>query len=307
TTNCATATVKITVVAPVIDAVPETTDSVNGSIGGKTTTSLITNDTLNGSSAIIGNQAGQVTLTGITVPTGLTLNADGTISVAAGTPIGNYEVEYRICEVNNTNNCDIAKSIIPVMGAVLVLIDDTASSVVSTNQPKTILNVLGNDTKNGQTIVATEVTISETVSDPTGNIKLNPDGTIVLKANTPAGTYELTYQVCELNTTNCATATVKITVVAPVIDAVPETTDSVNGSIGGKTTTSLITNDTLNGSSAIIGNQAGQVTLTGITVPTGLTLNADGTISVAAGTPIGNYEVEYRICEVTQQIVQQQQ
>lgn len=95
--------------------------------------------------------------------------------------------------------------------------DDSASSVVGTNQPQTVLNVLGNDTKNGQPIVSTEVSISETVSDPTGSIKLNPDGTIVLKENTPAGTYELTYQVCELNTTNCATATVTISVVAPTM------------------------------------------------------------------------------------------
>ncbi|WP_316634170.1 gliding motility-associated C-terminal domain-containing protein [uncultured Flavobacterium sp.] len=214
---CDSATIAVIVTAPVIDAVPETTAPVNGSIGGTTTISLITNDTLNGSSAVIGTQAGQVKLTGLAVPTGLTLNADGTITVAAGTPIGNYEVEYSICEINNPINCDTAKSIIPVTGAVLVLKDDSASSVVGTNQPKTVLNVLDNDTKNGQPIVSTAVSISETVADPTGNIKLNLDGTIVLKANTPAGTYELTYQVCELNTTNCSIATVKVTVVAPTM------------------------------------------------------------------------------------------
>ncbi|WP_337968506.1 tandem-95 repeat protein [uncultured Flavobacterium sp.] len=295
TTNCGTATVKITVVAPVIDAVSETTTPINGNIGG-TTISLITNDTLNGSSVVIGNQVGQVILTGINVPTGLTLNADGTVTVAPGTPKGDYQVKYRICEANDPNNCDTAISIIQVTGADLVLKDDTAGSVVSTNQPKTILNVLGNDTKNGQPIVSTDVTIKETVSDPTGNIKLNPDGTIVLKPNAPSGTYELTYQVCELNTTNCGTATVKITVVAPVIDAVSETTTPINGNIGG-TTISLITNDTLNGGSVVIGNQVGQVILTGINVPTGLTLNADGTVTVAPGTPKGDYQVEYRICE----------
>ncbi|PIF32796.1 gliding motility-associated-like protein [Flavobacterium sp. 9] len=295
TTNCGTATVKITVVAPVIDAVSETTTPINGSIGG-TTISLITNDTLNGGSVVIGNQVGQVILTGINVPTGLTLNADGTVTVAPGTPKGDYQVEYRICEANDPNNCDTAISIIAVTGADLILKDDSAGSVVSTNQPKTILNVLGNDTKNGLPIVSTDVTIKETVSDPTGNIKLNSDGTIVLKPNAPSGTYELTYQVCELNTTNCGTATVKITVVAPVIDAVSETTAPINGNIGG-TTISLITNDILNGGSVVIGNQVGQVILTGINVPTGLTLNADGTVTVAPGTPKGDYQVEYRICE----------
>src|SRR4051812_12113499 len=180
---------------PVIDAVTEATTSINGNTGGTTTESLTTNYTLNGNPVVIGTNPGQVKLTGITVPTGLTLNTNGTVTVAANTAAGNYNVEYSICEITNPTNCD------------------TVISVV----------VVGK----------------------------------------------------------------------PVIDAVTETTTAlINGAIGG-TTESLTTNDTLNGNPVVIGTNPGEVKLTGITVPTGLTLNTNGTVTVAANTASGNYNVEY--------------
>ncbi|OXA96273.1 T9SS type B sorting domain-containing protein [Flavobacterium hercynium] len=297
-TNCDTATSIIVVGKPVIDAVTETTTSINGMIGG-TTASLITNDTLNGSPAVIGTANGQVTLTAISVPAGLTLNADGTVTIATGTTIGDYEVEYNICEVTNPTNCDAVKSIISVTGSVLVANNDKERSVIATNKQEIILNALDNDTKDGLAVVASDVEITIITPDPTGFITLNNNGTVTLNGNAPAGTYEIIYQICEhLNNTNCsAAASIKITVTAPVIDAVTETTTSIDGNVGG-TTISLLDNDTLNGNPVSIGIHPGDVTLTAISVPAGLTLNADGTVTVSAGTTAGNYEVEYRICEV---------
>ena len=297
-TNCSSATIKVTVKAPGIDAVTETTTSINGNTGG-TTASLVTNDTLNGNPAVIGTNPGQVKLTGITVPTGLTLNADGTVSVAANTPAGNYNVEYSICEITNPTNCDTTTSTIVVTGGVLVANPDVVASIIAGNQPTTLVNVFDNDTNNGLPVVANDMNLSVVTADPKGVLTLNPDGTATLGANAPAGTYELTYQICEkLNPTNCSSATIKVTVNAPGIDAVTETTPSINGITGG-TTASLITNDTLNGNPAVIGTNPGNVKLTGITVPTGLTLNADGTVTISANTPAGNYNVEYSICEIT--------
>jgi uncharacterized protein YjdB len=194
TGGCADATVTRTiVVTSLVDAVNDTPPTITA---GDTTSSVITNDILNGSVAVIGTNPGQVTLTGVTVPTGLTLNANGTITVAAGTPSGTYTLTYQICE-------------------------------------------------NGAT---------------------------------PA---------------NCDTATVTI-VVSNVINAVNDTPPTITA---GDTTSSVITNDILNGSVAVIGTNPGQVTLTGVTVPTGLTLNANGTITVASGTPSGTYTLTYQICE----------
>src|SRR6185436_13024996 len=47
-------------------------------------------------------------------------------------------------------------------------------------------------------------------------LTLNPDGSVDVAPGTASGTYQLTYRICEvLNPTNCDTAVVRVTVVAP--------------------------------------------------------------------------------------------
>ncbi|SHG30532.1 conserved repeat domain-containing protein [Flavobacterium segetis] len=99
--------------APVIIAVAETAAAVNESTGG-TTTALTSNDTYNGTAVVIGTAPGNVTLSGITVPTGLTLNLNGTVTIAPNTLAGNYNVTYKICEFSNLKNCSSITSTIVV-------------------------------------------------------------------------------------------------------------------------------------------------------------------------------------------------
>ena len=303
TGNCDSNTVKVSVSLPVIDAVGTTLiPSINGSIGGTTTTSVVENDTLNGNPFVLGNLPGQVKLTAVNVPSGLTLNADGTVTVLANTPAGVYNVEYSICEITNPTNCDTAISKVAVNNGVLVANTDTIPSRVGSEIAQPLgINVLDNDTKNGLPLNPSDVTLTTSTPDPSGYLVLNPDGTVTLGANPPVGTYEVTYTICEnLNPGNCSSNTVKITVDMPVIDAVSETlTPSITGSTGGKTTSSVIENDKINGKQAVIGNLSGQVKLTAVNVPSGLTLNADGTVTVAINTPSGIYNIEYSICEIS--------
>ena len=98
---------------PVILAVADATTEVNGLTGG-VTTSLTLNDRLGGVPIIIGTTPGDVTLSGLTVPTGLVLNTNGTVTVAPNTAAGNYSLTYKICEVTNPTNCSTATSTIVV-------------------------------------------------------------------------------------------------------------------------------------------------------------------------------------------------
>jgi hypothetical protein len=102
------------VTIPVITAVVDNTAAVNGSTGGNTT-SLTLNDLLNGTAVVIGTAAGNVILTGLTVPAGLTLNANGTVTIAPNTPSGNYNLTYKICEITNPTNCSTVTSIVSVI------------------------------------------------------------------------------------------------------------------------------------------------------------------------------------------------
>ena len=98
---------------PVILAVADTTAPVNGLTGGSTT-ALTLNDLLGGAPVVIGTVPGNVTLTGVTIPTGMTLNANGVVTVAPNTAAGNYSLTYKICEVTNPTNCSSVTSIIVV-------------------------------------------------------------------------------------------------------------------------------------------------------------------------------------------------
>ncbi|WP_433780055.1 gliding motility-associated C-terminal domain-containing protein [Flavobacterium anhuiense] len=299
--NCSSNTVKVTVGTPVIDAVEDAVASINGNIGG-TTISLTANDKLNGNPIVVGTAAGEVKFEIIgTLPAGLTLNSDHTITVAPNTPAANYNVEYKICENTNPANCDSVTVIVPVTAGNLVANQDVIPSVLGSNAPQTLgKNVFDNDTKNSQPLNPSDVTLKTAVADPKGYLIVDANGNIVLGANPPAGDYELTYEICEkLNPDNCSSNTVKVTVGTPVIDAVEDAVASINGNIGG-TTISLISNDTLNGNPIAVGTAAGEVKFEIIgTLPAGLTLNSDYTITVAPNTPKGNYNVEYKICENT--------
>ncbi|MDI5896084.1 gliding motility-associated C-terminal domain-containing protein, partial [Flavobacterium algoritolerans] len=152
-------------------------------------------------------------------------------------------------------------------------------------------NVLTNDTLNGLPVNRADVVLSST---PNGPFTINPDGTISVAPNTPAGTYTIDYTICQvLNPTNCDTATVTIVVAAPAIDAVADTYSNINcssfGAIG-----NVLANDTLNGNPA----KSEEVNITVISGGNpNITLDNLGNINVQSRIVSGSYVLTYQICE----------
>ena len=111
---------------------------------------------------------------------------------------------------------------------------------------------------------------------------------------TAAGSYTFDYQICDkLNPTICDTATVTVPVVT--INAVNDTSPTVDGTAGGTAIANVLTNDTLNGVAATIANV--DITLVGA-LPAGITFNtATGAVTVAPGTAAGSYTFDYQICD----------
>jgi len=185
---------------------------VNGSDGAVAAVQVFSNDTLNGAPV---NPA-EVTLTEtVADPTGaLTLNADGTVDVAPGTAAGSYMLTYQICENLIPSNCDTAIVTITVEAAIIDAVDDvTAAPVSNFDGAVAAVQVFSNDTLNGMPVSPADVTLTETVPDPTGALTLNPDGTVDVAPGSMVGSHMLTYQICEnLNPGNCDTAIVTITV-----------------------------------------------------------------------------------------------
>ncbi|PJK13998.1 hypothetical protein CO613_08425 [Lysobacteraceae bacterium NML07-0707] len=238
----------------------------------------------------------------------LTMDAGtGVITVAPNTPAGTYTYPYQICLVNEANVCDeaVATIVIRDPGTIKAENDDMGTHAVSTNPivtPSVLAdNGAGTDKANGADADPNTVTIKPgTPSNPALTMDAGT-GVITVAPNTPAGTYTYPYQICLVNEANvCDEAVATIVIRDPgTIDAVDDDyTGTPIESVSGGSTSSVITNDLADGQPAVIGTN---VTLTPGSVVTppadgGLTMNPDGTITVASGTTPGTYKYTYTIC-----------
>ncbi|MFY2765495.1 hypothetical protein, partial [Arenimonas sp. MALMAid1274] len=276
----------ITVDPLAIDAVNDSAGPVNGFVANTNVVNVLGNDQLNGAAV---NPA-DITLVPVTNGP-LTVNADGSVDVAAGTAAGTYTVDYEICEVLNPANCDTATVTVTVEAAVLDAVNDTAGPINGVTGGTNVVNVLANDQLNGAPVNPANITLVPVTNGP---LTVNADGSVDVAPNTPAGTYTVDYEICEvLNPANCDTATVTVTVEEGVIDAVNDSAGPVNGFVANANVVNVLSNDLLNGAAV---NPA-DITLVPVTNGP-LTVNADGSVDVAPNTPAGTYTVDYEICEV---------
>ncbi|MCF6130590.1 hypothetical protein L1S35_12975, partial [Flavobacterium sp. AS60] len=287
--NTSTESQTINVSAAVFAANNDSGSSVNGYLGGTSFTNVLVNDTLDGSPIT----SSQVTTTFISSTNpGVTLSGTNVV-VAPGTPAGNYTLTYQICGVSATCSCSTAVVTVPVTATLIDAVNDAAAPINGYVGGTAFTNVLANDTLNGAAVIPSQVNTTF-VSSTNAGITLS--GTNVLVApGTPAGSYTLTYQICEiLNPSNCDQAVVSVSVTAAVIDAVNDTAAPINGYVGGTAYTNVLSNDTLNGAPVV----PSQVNTTFVSsTNAGITLSGTDVI-VAPGTPAGSYTLTYQICEV---------
>jgi large repetitive protein len=267
-----------------VGSVVNAVDDAFGTVApGASTTTVLTNDTLNGNPTT----PTTVTVTPGTSPNvGLVMNADGTITIAATTPPGVYGFPYSICSKVDPTVCDAAIATMKV-ASVVKTVDDSLPVLPDAST----VSVLVNDTLNGTPVSLTTVTLIAGTS-PSPNLVMDPDGTIAIAANTPPGVYSYPYTICsKVDPTVCSTAIAKVTVGA-VIKAVDDPFGTLKP---GTVTGSVLNGDTVNGLPATLTN----VTLTpGPSPDPGLVMNGDGTITVGS-TPPGTYIFPYTICAVS--------
>ncbi|MGO1069122.1 DUF7507 domain-containing protein, partial [Lysobacter sp. CA199] len=290
-TNCTQANVTVTVDAAVVDAVDDVVATpVNGGTGGTNVVNVLGNDTLGGSNV---NPA-DVTVTPNTNGP-LTVKADGNVDVAPGTPAGNYQITYQLCEVLNPSNCDTATVTITVTAPAITATDDPAGGTGATPQNTPVsTNVIGNDTLNGAPIDPSQVLITVSTAAANGSVVVNSDGTITYTPRPNfSGTDSYVYTICEkLNPTNCATATVTVTVQPNTVTATPDTAQTDQGQ---PVTINVIGNDTVSGAPL----DPNSLTIVG--------QPSNGTVTCTAGsctyTPnplfAGTDTFTYRVCDVS--------
>ncbi|MEZ7507361.1 HYR domain-containing protein, partial [Flavobacterium sp. Arc2] len=159
--NIATCTQLVTVVAPAIKAVNDIAGPINGTNGGDAGINVLTNDTLNG----VKVNPTDVLIT--STPNGpLTVNTDGTVTVAPNTKAGDYTVDYTICQVLNPNNCSTATVTVTVVAPAIKAVNDIAGTINGTKGDDAGINILTNDTLNGVKVNPTDVLITSTPNGP---------------------------------------------------------------------------------------------------------------------------------------------
>ncbi|MEC3966017.1 gliding motility-associated C-terminal domain-containing protein, partial [Flagellimonas halotolerans] len=153
-------------------------------------------------------------------------------------------------------------------------------------------NVLSNDTYNGEPVTFADVILTST---PTDQLIINEDGSVSVAPGAEAGTYTINYTICDvLDVNNCDSATVTVEVMQGEDNVIDAIDDAYNAGAGGGliANSDVLFNDTLKGEAVSLID----VILT--SAPTnGLTINEDGSVSVAPGTQPGTYTIEYTICE----------
>ncbi len=294
--NCATAIETVVVTSTPIEAEGTTFGPIKTATGGETP-SVLLDDLLDGAIPTVGPE-GTVVLTVVTPADDPAITLDpttGVITVPIGTTPGTYQLTYRICEVANSNNCATAIETV-VVTSTPIEAEGTTFDPIKTATGGETPSVLLDDLLDGAIpTVGPEGTVVLTVVTPADDpaITLDPTtGVITVPVGTPAGSYPVTYQICEaINLGNCATATETVRVIS--IKALPE--DFPAFETDGGTTTSMLASDTVNGEPATLEN----VTLSVIASDDGVTLDpVTGLITLAPGLPAAQYTVTYEICDV---------
>ena len=297
--NTATQTRTITLVN--IDAVDDDFTFTDGSVSTTSTRTVLVNDKVGTRTATIGT----VSLTVITPAVGAagsatpTLNANGTVTVPAGTKSGTYYIGYRICStVANISVCDTATATV-VVGTPTITADPDTFTITTGTSTKSVLDndKIGTATATTNTVSISVVTGATPKQPGTNTPTLDSDGKVTVPNNTPAGTYTIVYQICDkLNSGNCATTTATVVVGNPTITADPDTFTITTGT----STKSVLDNDK-------IGTATATTNTVSISVVTGATpkqpgtntptLDSDGKVTVPNNTPAGTYTIVYQICD----------
>lgn len=149
-------------------------------------------------------------------PAGITLDAGGTIDVAPGTAVGDYELTYRLCEVAHPTRCADAGVYLVVTVPRPIPAQDVVTFAGGAAGGVAIPDVLANDTLGDGVTPATLANVlllpSIVFSD---GISLDlSDGSVDIAPGTAPGELALRYRICDLRAPSfCEVGNVRVTVI----------------------------------------------------------------------------------------------
>ena len=144
-------------------------------------------------------------------------NGNGTIyeitDYDTPTPSATAVLHGEVTNNNDAANCPTATSPIPV--SIQATDDDYSSRPIKSTDGGTVGNIFANDRVNTESVEVRKADVQTTVTNDGGltGVAIDSDGNVTVPANTPVGTYHVTYQLCLVNDpTTCDTAVITIVV-----------------------------------------------------------------------------------------------
>ena len=177
--------------------------------------------------------------------------------------------------------------------------DDTFSHTTTT-QTIVLGNILTNDSYNTQSVTTASVTISTTTALTNIPYIATATGEVFLPAQTPAGTYTLTYSLCAKTAPyNCSEVATITVIVSPSPIKLQTTDDTFSHTTTTQTIVlgNILTNDSYNSQSVTTTSVTISTTTTSTNVP--YIATATGEVFLPAHTPAGTYTLTYRLCAKT--------
>jgi hypothetical protein len=293
---------------PIVSLVANNDDFFANSCTTTITTSVVqANDTMN--NVLIASPLSGLVITQLglssPVPTigGITLNANGTVTVSASTPAGIYKLLYQICTTGSCPSCSnsgvITITVTGGSGTLQPLVINDAFIIVGRGGTST-QSVFNYCTIGGVIPTSSNVVISPSSSTTVPGITVNANGTVSVASSVPNGEYSITYNICQYCfLTNCS-ASQKIYVTVGLIANTDPIYFNANG-IYLSGNMNVFTNDTF------VGTTLNPATASLSYVPnpyfsinTTLGSPSYGNITINSGLPSGGfyYSVNYTICEL---------
>ena len=261
---------------------------------------ILTNDSYNSQS---------VTTTSVTISTTTTLTnvpyieiATGEVFLPAHTPAGTYTLTYTLCAKIAPYNCSGVATITIIVSPSLIKLQTTDDTFSHTTITQTIVlgNILTNDSYNSQSVTTESVTISTTTTSTNAPYIATATGEVFLPAQTPAGTYTLSYSLCTKTAPyNCSEVATVTVIVSPSPIKLQTTDDTFSHTTTTQTIVlgNILINDSYNTQS---------VTTASVTISTTTTstnslyiATATGEVFLPAHTPAGTYTLTYSLCAKT--------
>ena len=261
---------------------------------------ILTNDSYNTQSVTTASVTISTTTTLTNVP--YIATQTGEVFLPAHTPAGTYTLSYYLCPKTAPYNCSGVATVTVIVSPSPIKLqttDDTFSHTTTT-QTFVLGNVLTNDSYNSQSVTTTSVTISTTTTSTNAPYIATATGEVFLPAQTPAGTYTLSYSLCTKTTPyNCSGVATVTVIVNPSPIKLQTTDDTFSHTTTTQTIVlgNVLTNDSYNTQSVTTASVTISTTTTSSNVP--YIATATGEVFLPIHTPAGTYTLSYSLCAKT--------